>query len=746
MDLLFAKRYEIIETIGEGSMGKVLKAHDTWLGRPVAIKVLKPSLLENKNFSNAIQPLKRFFREARELARLDHYNIVPVYDLGEEDGKPYIIMPFICGLTLDKCLSKKNEIDRFSIAADICDALSYAHSTGIVHRDLKPSNIIITSEGRAKVMDFGLARRIDSNTDLTASSSIIGTVTYISPEQAICSKVDHRADLYSLGVILYEIFTGYRPFKGDNPVTLVLQHLNVSPRSPAFYNHEIDPRLEKLILKLLEKKPENRYYSAGDVSAELKSIREIPLKSSVSSPEKREDSRLNIRLVGRDITLARMAFLVDRLNKGRGGLCILKGPAGTGKSRILYEISNFALIRNIKFFTQDLGEMDNLLTFYSLDAFANKLIFSSLPSAESNITPLSFPRDYLPDKEELFAGCGLAYTGDKLFEKFKDCVEYHSKPMIFLIDDISLATYDTQRLFSHLIMNSISNRLPVLWILTFEEFINSPDHPFFETVNKLYKEKELELVTLELLDLKQTAELCEEILEKADINEKDLKHIYKLSGGNPFLLKLIIENRLWQKLDNTFDIYKDIWEINFKDEFNILPFLIACDGKLDKDMALEISGEDISEKEMIFSDILSYDRDTGVIKFNHPLYKKILYDKITFSEKVDYHRKIAYYFEKKIEFFYNPEKLDFYIMALTGYHFLMGQVYSKAIHYLAEFNSIVFSAGACRDAIHISNILLDIIEKSEDFLKKKRYKRKIEKLKSSAEEVYQKECRRRLLL
>ena len=257
---LFAKRYKVLEQIGEGSMGRVLKASDTLLGRTVAIKILWPYLLENKKVVDAIQPLKRFFREARELARLEHYNIVPVYDLGEEEGSPYIIMPFVKGFTLDKVLvSKRSLEDNLNIAIDICEALAYAHinSMGIVHRDLKPSNIIINSEGRARVTDFGLARRIDSDTDLTASSSIIGTATYISPEQAICSKVDRRADLYSLGVIFYEMFSGHRPFKGNSVISLILQHLNVKPRPPGFYNSKIFPGLERLILKMLERKNRN---------------------------------------------------------------------------------------------------------------------------------------------------------------------------------------------------------------------------------------------------------------------------------------------------------------------------------------------------------------------------------------------------------------------------------------------------------------------------------------------------------
>jgi len=164
---LYGKRYRVIEKIGTGSMGYVLKCHDIWLGRNVALKIPWSHLIEHDKVSSAIKPLKRFFREARELACLDHPNIINIYDIGSENNIPYIVMPFIEGKTLDKILScgKPDTEKALAISIDIFEAIEYAHAHGIVHRDLKPSNIIITESGKTMVMDFGMVRRTGSNTD-----------------------------------------------------------------------------------------------------------------------------------------------------------------------------------------------------------------------------------------------------------------------------------------------------------------------------------------------------------------------------------------------------------------------------------------------------------------------------------------------------------------------------------------------------------------------------------------------------
>jgi class 3 adenylate cyclase/tetratricopeptide (TPR) repeat protein len=252
-------RYRIDAELGRGGMGVVYRAHDTLLDRAVAVKVLSdPSL--------GTEGRARLLREARAAAKLDHPNIVAVYDAGEADGTPFIVMQLVTGASLHDCgpLSVPQII---AIARQLCEALDHAHSQGIVHRDLKPENISIVGSGErliAKLMDFGLAHSRDASR-LTQEDAMVGTVFYLAPEQALGKEVDGRADLYALGVILYELTTGRLPFTGDDPLLIISQHLHAPVVPPRTHNPEIPPELEALILRLLGKRPDDRPASAREV-------------------------------------------------------------------------------------------------------------------------------------------------------------------------------------------------------------------------------------------------------------------------------------------------------------------------------------------------------------------------------------------------------------------------------------------------------------------------------------------------
>ena len=259
-----ANRYDVVALLGTGGMGVVYRASDRLLQREVALKVLTER-------SDAIR--RRFLLEARSLARLNHPGIVAIYDAGEASGIPYIVMELATGPTLGDLAAGGMTVG-FAVRATIrlLDALHYAHENDVLHRDVKPSNIVVRSDGSVKIMDFGLARRISDLSAGTQAGEIVGTVSYLSPEQFLGKSSDARGDLYSLGIILYELLTGALPFKieRDDLVALVYAHVNEVAVPPSRLNPNISPELERIVLKLIEKEPALRYQTARALQADLR--------------------------------------------------------------------------------------------------------------------------------------------------------------------------------------------------------------------------------------------------------------------------------------------------------------------------------------------------------------------------------------------------------------------------------------------------------------------------------------------
>jgi len=259
------ERYEIIELLGEGGMAFVYKALDKELQRFVAIKTLKPSYVSQETF------VERFKREAQVASNINNPNIVQIFDWGIE-GVPYFVMEYVEGNSLTQIIAKKKQLsisDVIYIGSRVANGLQAAHSNGLVHRDIKPGNILITSEGRVKVTDFGIVAIQDESSDITKTGSVLGTATYISPEQARGESVSTQSDLYSLGIVLYELLIGKPPFKGDSPVGIATKHLTDKPEKLTGVRKDIPRGLENAVLKLLNKNSNDRFKSAEDLRAVL---------------------------------------------------------------------------------------------------------------------------------------------------------------------------------------------------------------------------------------------------------------------------------------------------------------------------------------------------------------------------------------------------------------------------------------------------------------------------------------------
>ena len=260
-------RYEIHRHIARGGMAQVYLARDRSLDRPVAVKELVPEFATDPSF------VERFRREAQSAAKLTHPNIVAVYDWGTQDGTYFIVMEYVDGPSLSQVIRADGALHprrAAEIASEVAAALGFAHSQGVVHRDIKPGNVLLTATGQAKVADFGIARALSSaDEELTQTGSVMGTATYFSPEQAQGLAVDARADLYSLGVVLYEMVTGRPPFSGDSPLAIAYKHVQDPPPRPSTLVPDVPVGLEAIIMKLLQKQPDNRYASAQDLRSDL---------------------------------------------------------------------------------------------------------------------------------------------------------------------------------------------------------------------------------------------------------------------------------------------------------------------------------------------------------------------------------------------------------------------------------------------------------------------------------------------
>ena len=307
---LFADRYRLERKLGSGGMADVWLAEDTELGRRVAVKIL------HERYANDAQFVERFRREATHAAALSHPSVVSIYDRGERNGSNYIVMEYVEGRTLKELIVTRGACPvpvAISYTRQILAALRYAHRNGIIHRDIKPHNVIVDREGRVKVADFGIARA--GTSQMTEAGSIIGTAQYLSPEQARGAPVDESSDLYSTGIVLYELLTGQVPFNGETPVEIAMKHLSQTPEPPSTLRHEIPRDVDLVVLRALAKEPVDRYRSAAEMDRDL----ELVARGESVGPETEEAATVVLAGVGLDQTAATQAGVRDAHGHTYGG-------------------------------------------------------------------------------------------------------------------------------------------------------------------------------------------------------------------------------------------------------------------------------------------------------------------------------------------------------------------------------------------------------------------------------------------
>ncbi len=330
-------RYEVQALIGEGAMADVYRAYDPSINRVLAIKVLKAEFRQNRHYA------ARFLREAKAAGALSHPNIVTIYDVGEVDGYPYIAMELLDGEPLDKAAQRIGQLpvaDVLAIGVQLGDALKYAHGVGVVHRDIKPSNIMLAPDGRSiKILDFGIARVAEADTEAetlkTQMGQVLGTPRYMSPEQALGGSVDGRSDLFSSGVVLYELITGQRAFSGSSAATLALQITQSDPRSIIELAPDCPRGLEFIVGKLLSKKPEKRFADGAELSAALRKEQQAYAAAVAETDRGPRNLPLQVRMtlviaaVTSLVLLVAVGLVLHRQNKAMQEMVLTSGAAIT---------------------------------------------------------------------------------------------------------------------------------------------------------------------------------------------------------------------------------------------------------------------------------------------------------------------------------------------------------------------------------------------------------------------------------
>jgi DNA-binding SARP family transcriptional activator len=544
-------RYLLDTEIGRSGMAVLYSARDTLLERDVAVKLVSATALDSAGRA-------RLVREARAIARLNHPNIVTVYDVGEADGAPFIVMELIQGESLHDLMlagdCRPDALDKIvSIAQQICTALEHAHAHDIVHRNLKPENVLLTADGRTKLVDFGLARPMASR--LTSEGDIVGTVFYLAPELALGQKFDGRADLYALGVMLYELTTGRLPFTADKSLAVISQHLYAPVVPPCAKNANIPPALNTLIVRLLSKDPADRPASAAEVR---RALEQPAILDTDASPVKELSVLERIergRLVGRQRELQEARALWNQALAGQGGLLLISGEPGIGKTRLVRELLTQAEVSGGRALVgasyaqggTPFGAWGQIIRQVLGDGTDAGLELPELVLADllTLVPELCLRYPHVPANPPLDDPQAEQH---RLFQNVLTFVALLSRaPLLLALEDVHWADSGTLALLRHMARHTRHQR--VLIVATYREVELDQARPLHKVLLDLNREGLATRLKLPRLDRAQTEELLAALLDD-EVTPEFLDSIYRETEGNPFfaeeICKALIESgELW---------------------------------------------------------------------------------------------------------------------------------------------------------------------------------------------------------
>jgi tRNA A-37 threonylcarbamoyl transferase component Bud32/tetratricopeptide (TPR) repeat protein len=538
-------RYELVELIGRGAYGAVYRAHDDTLDRDVAVKILTAPALD-------AEARDRMLREARAAAALNHPGVVAIYDTGEDQGRPFLVMELIDGKNLRETASLALPELR-DVAIQICDALAHAHANGIVHRDLKPENVLIAEGPTVKLADLGIAYSA-RGTRLTSDGTILGTAAYLAPEQAMGLDVDGRADLYALGVMLYERLAGRLPFEGDDPLTVISQHLHAPVVPPRTYRPDLPPGLEAIILRLLAKSPADRFANAGETAAALADATLDPASEGADSSATADrllvlDQLARGRLIGRRGEIQQLRELWQRARRGQGHLALISGEPGVGKTRLAHEAIVYAQLNGATVLRGGSYEYEATTPYLPFveamrgwvrdqpiatlrervgDGAAELARFA--PQIEATLGPLPVNPVLPPHEDRL-----------RLFDhvaRFFRSLAADGGLLLFL-DDLHWADHGTLALL-HYLMRDL-REAPWLAVATYREVELGRDHPLASSLVEWNRERLATRVSLGRFGLPETSAMLATLFGQETVSPDFAAVIHRETEGNPFFIEEVVK-------------------------------------------------------------------------------------------------------------------------------------------------------------------------------------------------------------
>jgi serine/threonine protein kinase/class 3 adenylate cyclase len=670
-DSFVGGRYRVERFLGDGGKKRVFLAHDTTLDRPVAFALLRSEGLDATG-------RQRLVREAQSMARIGtHPNLVAIHDIGEEDGTPFLVEEFMPGgdLAIKLRDHPPTLAETLRLGMSVCDALVFIHDQQLIHRDLKPSNVFLTEDGTAKVGDFGLAVSLD-RTRLTTEGSLIGTAAYMPPEQALGGDVTARSDIYSLGAMLYELVTGRPPFVGDDPTSVISQHINTPPVAPSWHSEHCPPALEELILRCLAKSPEERPESAIEVRAALASVDPEAKSATHSGSGANPLDRLARGVfVGRDAELDRLRQSFDRAYSGSGNLAMLVGEPGIGKTRTTEELATYAQMRGSLVLWGRTHESAGMPPYWPWLQVGNAVSAEELtaigpempPQATSELSRIfAWLRDqpnYTPPED--VAEPEVAQF--RLFDAYATFLRVLSErqPLVIVLDDLHWADKPSLLLLQFVARELRGRR--ILVVGTFRDTDLVRTHPLSETLAELNRDPGFERIVLRGLTRDEVLSYIRASANQ-DPDSRLVDRIHEETEGNPFFLSEVVQLMAQEGQLNGGGTLRSVSEIALPDgvrealgrrldglseegqellqvaaivgrefAYEVLTIL----GDHDDDMLLGLIEESLAAR------VIEETERAGRYRFTHALMQETLLDELSTTRRVRLHGRVAEALEQR---------------------------------------------------------------------------------------------------
>jgi tetratricopeptide (TPR) repeat protein len=671
-------RYQVKKFLGEGGKKKVYLAHDSLLDRDVAFALIKTEKLDDATRA-------RVNREARAMGRLgDHPNIVAIYDMGEQEGQPYIVIPVMPGGDVESFIEQAPEhrlpLEKaIDIAKAVCRGLEFAHSKGIIHRDIKPGNVWLGADGTAKIGDFGLALAVDLSR-LTQPGMMVGTVTYMPPEQAMGGKVTAKVDLYSLGAMLYEMVTGRPPFVGDDSIAIIGQHINTPPVSPTWHRADLPPALETLILQLLEKDPKKRPESAAVVLQALEAIEAGKVKEEPSKKAPAENPLYRRVFVGREPELKQLQSAFDGAMSGQGALMMVTGEPGIGKTALCEQLSTYVTLRG-----------GRTLVGHCYEAGSLSLPYLAFVEALRSYVLSRDPKDL---REELGSGAAdVARIVSEIKERLKIKLRTQKdpeeeryrllhgvsefltnaanvQPILVVLEDLHDADKGTLDMLTHVSRNLTGARL--LMVVTYRDVEVDRSHPLSAALAELRRVSTYGRVQLRGLNADEVRRMMESITRES-VPWGLAEAVHRQTEGNPLFVQEVVrylaeegliarKEGQWQPTRDTpleMSIPEGLRDVIGKRLSLLSPEcnqLLSVASVIGREFALEILkavagvNEDVfvnALKEAVRLSILEERSQRGMVRyrFTHAFFRQALYEEMIAPQRLKLHRQIAHTLE-----------------------------------------------------------------------------------------------------